>query len=102
MQYARCVECGISGHLKCTSVRKSNAILLNFRVEENLDAFMKPKKNSKKAKRLSNSNILIPTSGSEEGENSDVAIHFDHMIGCAGCGMPSHDVSDCRDRSRGN
>jgi hypothetical protein len=70
-------------------------------VEDNLDAFKKPrKKSSKHSRKLKDSNIYVPTSGSEE--DSDVAIDFDYMVGCAGCGMRNHDVSDCNNRSRGN
>lgn len=92
--YKRCMECGRSGHFKCTSERKSNKVKLTFDVKNNLDEFFaedddeiristkdnnrkRDKKHSRKEakkqrhRRLSNSNLVIPTSEEESSGDSE-------------------------------
>lgn len=38
-QFKRCIECGKSGHFKCTKENRSRVINLTFHVEDNLDEF---------------------------------------------------------------
>lgn len=78
-----CMECGNSGHFKCTSHKRSGKVKIQFRMKVGLieEEFSgKPKETS-----------------SSEGES------LRHMeLGCAACGSKRHDVSECNDRRGAN
>ena len=38
-KYKRCIECGNTGHFKCSGEQRSKLIKLTFKVEDNLDEF---------------------------------------------------------------
>ena len=92
--YKRCMQCGELGHFKCTQEKKSNKVNLTFNVADNLDEFFiddsdtikistkdnvrkRDKKSSRKEakkhrhRRLSNCNLVIPTSDEESPINSE-------------------------------
>ena len=70
------MECSHEGHLRCTSDRKAYSFQVSFSVKDNLDEFIRPpewlpsekseKKKERKERRLSNTNIVVPTSDSED------------------------------------
>ena len=41
MRFARCIECGKTGHFKCTTEKESLKIKISFKVLDNLDEFIK-------------------------------------------------------------
>lgn len=41
----RCIECGKSGHLKCTSFKRSSRVKVDFKLKTNIDSFLKKNKN---------------------------------------------------------
>lgn len=79
-----CMECGCSGHFKCTSHKRSGKVKIQFRMKVGLveEEF------SGKAK---------------DSPSSDGGDSLRHMeIGCAGCGSKRHDVAECSDRRGAN
>jgi hypothetical protein len=44
MRYIRCVECGKSGHIKCTTEEDSWTIPIHPKVKDNLNEFFKQEK----------------------------------------------------------
>ncbi len=40
MRFARCIECGKTGHLKCTKEKISRKMKIDCAVEDNLDEFI--------------------------------------------------------------
>ena len=92
----RCMECNEMGHLKCTTEDKSSRIKLDFTVSDNLDEFtVSNRKKGKKFRKMIDSNIVVPSSDSDEGSESD---EQDFAMGCAGCGSNGHDVTGCNRR----
>ncbi len=76
----KCVECEEIGHLKCTSVRRSQKIKLNFRVKTEIVV-----------QRLTEEQESMSSDG--EGESLS-----NLEPGCSACGSKRHDVNDCNQR----
>ena len=51
MRFARCIECGKTGHLKCTKEKISRKMKIDCAVEDNLDEFIQ--KLNQQGKQLS-------------------------------------------------
>jgi hypothetical protein len=84
----RCTECGETGHLKCTSVRKSCKMKLNFKV-----------KTDSVIAHLCTKNSFMASSDEYEYESGDSL--QDIGKSCAACGYERHDVTECNEK-RGN
>ena len=118
------MECGKPGHFKCTSENRSRHVKLTFDVADNLNEFFvddeirtspkssltkkrEDKRQRKEAKkhrhrRLSNSNLMIPTTDEEFSDysrsSSSTPEEPNQCPSCAG----KHDYEDCRNKSVGN
>lgn len=77
----RCMECGENGHIKCTSIRRSGKVKINFKMK--VDQII-----------TSLTNLTHNNSSDEESvEEGDSLKEME--LGCAACGSSKHDLVDC-------
>jgi hypothetical protein len=118
LKYARCIECGKYGHLKCTREKESDRMEIEFRAPTNFDDFQdfsddekfvknmlksealasRMKNPKKKSKMLKLSNMNIKMGEDEEGYySSDYGLprkHNEDSLYCCICSQQHRDA-DC-------
>lgn len=74
LRFARCIECGKLGHLKCTKDRTSRKIKIDCTVEDNLDEFLKKLEAKGKQKSKTKSK-----EADEEDDDDEIMFSFHYV-----------------------